>query len=135
MTNREIIEKLKEFGYEDVTETKYWSYPTYSGTMRQELQKDTLDFCKKFGSNTITIGVENDRWCFDGLTEEDNVIKNADVWTNHGYNNESYHKAGAILSITEVNEGLILEVRKLNKRSDTVYTAEIKVTFDELDED
>lgn len=132
MTNREIINKLKELGYEDTTETEYWTYPTYGGTMRQELQKEILDFTKKFGNNTITIGVTNDIWSFNGITDEDNVLNNADVWTNHECDNENYFKSGSIISIEEGDDCLILEVRKLNRKTDTVYKAQVKIGFDQI---
>lgn len=136
MTNREVINKLKSFGYEDTTETKYWTFPTLSGTMRQELQKDTLDFTKKFSDNTITIGVENDRWSFNGLTEEDNVKTNASVWTNHESDNEDHFFAGSIIDIEEGDGCLIFDVRKRNRSTGISYRQQVKVSFDRYsDED
>lgn len=135
MTNREIINKLKDFGYEDTTETKYWTYPTYSGTMRQELQKEILDFTKKYGDNTITIGVENDRWSFNGLTDEDNVKENSNVWTNHEFDNEDLFSAGSIIDIEEEGDGLLFTIRKRNAQTRLVFRHQVKIGFDEYDED
>lgn len=134
MTNREIINKLKSFGYEDTTETKYWSYPTYSGMMRQELQKETLDFTKRFGENTITIGVDNDRWSFNGLTTEDNVKTSASVWTNHDFDNEDRFVAGSVVEMTEGHECLIFLVRFRNRQNE-VYLRQVIISFDKTEDE
>lgn len=128
MTNREIINTLKSLGFEDTTETKYWTYPVYGGTMRQALQKETLDFTKKYGENTITIGVTNDRWSFNGLTDEDNVKDNSIVWINHEFDNENLYWSKSIISIEEKDNRLVFTVRSRNRNRIVSY--EVTIPFD-----
>lgn len=136
MTNREIIERLKELGFEDRTEPEYWEYPTYSGTMKQKLQDEVLDFVKDYGDNTITIGVTNDKWSFDGLTDDDNVTNGEIVWLNHDYDNEDLIRPeGAVVSIDEDGDSLIFTVRKRNRNTWNTYKQEIKVGFDKYNEE
>ena len=134
MTNREVINKLKDFGFEDRTEIKYWTYPVYGGTMKQELQKDTLDFVKEYGDHTITIGVENDIWSFNGLTDEDNVIEGANVWTNHDCDNENYYKSSVIADIEEGSDCLIFTIRKRKLGEYAVYKDRVKIGFDKVED-
>lgn len=136
MTNREIIERLKELGFEDRTEPEYWTYPTYGGTMRQRLQDEVLDFVKDYDDNTITIGVTNDRWSFNGLTDDDNVTNGEAVWLNHDCDNEDLIRTeGAIVSIDEDGDSLIFTVRKRNRNTWNTYKQEVRVGFDKYDEE
>ena len=104
--------------------------------MKQRLQDEVLDFVKDYGDNTITIGVTNDKWSFDGLTDDDNVTNGEVVWLNHDYDNEDLIRTeGAIASIDEDDDGLIFTVRKRNRNTWNTYKQEIKVGFDKYDEE
>lgn len=136
MTNREIIERLKELGFEDRTEPKYWTYPVYGGTMKQRCQDDTIDMVKDYGDNTITIGVSNDKWSFNGLSDDDRVSEGEAVWLNHEFDNEGLIRTeGAIVSIDEDGDGLIFTVRKRNRNTLNTYKQEIRVGFDRYDDE
>lgn len=138
VTNRDIINRLKELGYRDVTEDSYWEYATYGKPLKQELQKDYLTFRKDFGEGrTLSFKIENDKWSFNGLSLDDRVISNGTLWIHPDCDNEDFYRTSRVLEIGE-DEGVYIRVsfplkdgyRDLTR---TMGTMEVGLGFDSKD--
>ena len=71
----------------------------------------------------------------DGLTEDDNIINNAIVWINHEFDNEDIIKSGSVIDIYEENNGLVFDVKKMNRNTYTVSRQQMKIPYDKYEED
>ena len=136
MTNRDLINFFRAHGYENVTPVEYDRYTTGStdsGYAQRERQSEYLVFEKDYGNGPLSVAVTNDRWCFNGWNDE-NYVVNGDLWTNYQHDNEDYHPTGAVLSIKETSDGLKMDIRFRNRKTNERYVRSVEVGAGSLED-